>query len=464
MVAGFRSLFLMRRLTFILITLASTASAMNGIQQIGYGAKARGLGGASIAYPQDAFAIANNPACLVCIGSRIDGGLNWLRLTGNLSGSFPPISVADPVEELEVPQHPIHSSRRNLIWPELAGTWNCNRRSLGLAIYSYGGFDTLYPAPIDQLSPTPSGMELKVFFISPCWSQQVSKSMTVGIAVNVAFAWLKVRGLETLLGGLGRPQISLESTPASLRLIDGELMFTGADRDRSLNHVTYTHSQAPSYATNRRPDHEEGLSLRLGWLWSHRNKFAVGLTYQTPTWINRFKHFEGLLADHGNLQLPGQLGIGLCLRPHTRVVLAADFVWIGWVHSAQFRNPFPTNDQGSSSTFGGSQGPGFGWHDRLVVKCGAAYSLNPKLMLRAGWNWSQIPFNRSQILLNFLNLGLVENHITLGGTYLFCCHELTVAYTHGIHNHIQSHSNATAFAQSLNGHQNCLSLSYGRRF
>ena len=46
------------------LTLAAPVNvfATNGMWMIGYGAKATGMGGAGVAYPQDAMAAAYNPA------------------------------------------------------------------------------------------------------------------------------------------------------------------------------------------------------------------------------------------------------------------------------------------------------------------------------------------------------------------------------------------------------------------
>ena len=60
------------RLTFIAVSLATSlpALATNGTMPHGYGIKAQGMGGASIALPQDALAAANNPAGMAFVGNR----------------------------------------------------------------------------------------------------------------------------------------------------------------------------------------------------------------------------------------------------------------------------------------------------------------------------------------------------------------------------------------------------------
>ena len=62
-----------------LTSLAGHALATNGTMPHGYGIKAQGMGGASIALPQDAIAASNNPAGMAFVGNRLDGGLTWLK-------------------------------------------------------------------------------------------------------------------------------------------------------------------------------------------------------------------------------------------------------------------------------------------------------------------------------------------------------------------------------------------------
>ena len=53
------------------------ALATAGYFQLGYGLKAKGLGGAAAAFPQDALVAATNPAGMVRLGNRLDAGLDW---------------------------------------------------------------------------------------------------------------------------------------------------------------------------------------------------------------------------------------------------------------------------------------------------------------------------------------------------------------------------------------------------
>ncbi|MFY7914734.1 MAG: long-chain fatty acid transporter, partial [Rubrivivax sp.] len=51
---------------------STPAEADHGYFQIGYGAEARGVGGAAAAATRDAFGAAANPATTVWVGNRLD--------------------------------------------------------------------------------------------------------------------------------------------------------------------------------------------------------------------------------------------------------------------------------------------------------------------------------------------------------------------------------------------------------
>ena len=70
----------------IAVAVPATAFATNGMNMIGYGAKATAMGGAGVAYPQDAMAVAYNPASMTEVGE--------MRLDATLELFHPPRSVA----------------------------------------------------------------------------------------------------------------------------------------------------------------------------------------------------------------------------------------------------------------------------------------------------------------------------------------------------------------------------------
>ena len=76
---------------FVVVVAAcsSNAWATQGTHLAGYGAKAQSMGGASVAYPQDAIAAANNPAGMAEVGNRVDADIQIIYASADLELGSP---------------------------------------------------------------------------------------------------------------------------------------------------------------------------------------------------------------------------------------------------------------------------------------------------------------------------------------------------------------------------------------
>ena len=88
------------QLSLSLLLTASAALATDGYFDHGYGVKAKGLGGAGVAFAQDSLVVATNPAGLVDVDDSHQVGLTWFApdrsvtvngntFDGNEDGSTP---------------------------------------------------------------------------------------------------------------------------------------------------------------------------------------------------------------------------------------------------------------------------------------------------------------------------------------------------------------------------------------
>jgi long-chain fatty acid transport protein len=118
-----------------LATLAafSSAHATNGPMPHGYGVKAMGMGGASIALPQDAIAAANNPAGMAMVGNRFDLGLSVVIVDPKSSFGGTEFK-GDGVKAIPVPD-----LGYNRVIDE--------RQSIGVSVYG-NGVSTVYDTPL----------------------------------------------------------------------------------------------------------------------------------------------------------------------------------------------------------------------------------------------------------------------------------------------------------------------------
>ena len=109
----------MKRILLALL-LPTALFATNGYLQTGTGVKSKGMGGVGVAYPQDAFASAMNPAGLIQMCNRWDVGLHWWGLNGRFDDETP---------EIVGPQRKTHG---NLYWPDVGISYAfCPNRSAG---------------------------------------------------------------------------------------------------------------------------------------------------------------------------------------------------------------------------------------------------------------------------------------------------------------------------------------------
>lgn len=123
----------------LILALPTLCFATNGMNDIGVGAKAKGMGGVGIAFPKDSFVAGMNPAGMVKLGCRYDLGIGYVlqdaRETILTTGSAPFTS----------------RSTRGLWYPEMADNWKCHPcQSLGLTLFIYGAINTKYNPPANS--------------------------------------------------------------------------------------------------------------------------------------------------------------------------------------------------------------------------------------------------------------------------------------------------------------------------
>lgn len=123
--------------------------------------------------------------------------------------------------------------------------------------------------------------------------------------------------------------------------------------------------------------------------------------------------------------------MGLAYKVTPTWTVASDIEQIKYSGVNSVANPL-SNLTVLGNLLGSPNGGGFGWRDVTVVKLGVSYAYTPELTLRAGLNHSGQAIPDNQTFFNILAPGVVQNHLTLGGTFnIRSGGELSVAYTHG---------------------------------
>lgn len=345
----------------LLGTLALPAAATNGMNLEAYGAKAGGMGGASLAYDNGNSALMNNPATL---GLRQEGqniGLGLTLLMPDVSATLPMTGVTQ-------------KSDGDQYWmPSLSYIRKSGQFTYGVGMLAQGGMGTEYG---DNAFGTGMAMRSEV--------------------------------------GFGRLMFPLAYNVNSKLTVAGQVDYVWASMDvkMSPNFVDYV-----SFSDNNDFTGEasgNGWAFKLGAHYKVSDSFAIGATYHSKTDISDLKG-EGFAVLQGNLvdpasfrvidfQWPETYGVGVAWQASPSWMLAADIKHLGWKNSMKdFR-----------LAVNGTELPALeqNWKNQTVYMLGAQYMVKPGLALRFGINYADNPIPDET--LNPLFPATVKTHYTFG--------------------------------------------------
>ncbi len=387
--------YLLQSLIALGCTSSFSAWATNGYFMHGYGIKAMGQAGASIAQPQDALAAANNPAGTAWVGNRLDMGTTLFNpgREAKIRGSS--VSGANG--------HYSGNSRKYFLLPEFGFSQQLSRRlGIGIAVYGNGGMNTGYRKnPYGAYGSTGhSGVDLAQIFITPSIAYKFTRHQSFGIGLNLVGQRFAARGLS------------------------GFAPFS---------------SNSHSFS-NRNHDISFGIGVRLGWQGQLTDKLTFGLTWASRIRMSQLDKYAGLFANNGSFDIPENYGAGLAHRITSALTLSADVQQIRYSHVRAIGNTFNIQSLFAGNTFGSKNGQGFGWRDVTVYKVGTSYAMDSRLTLRGGFSHSGQPVRRNQTFLNILAPGVVQDHLSLGLTWSpRPSSELSLAYIHALESRVKGH-------------------------
>ncbi len=413
----------------IAAVLPFAAHATDGYLSHGYGMKAKGMAGTSIAVAQDAFGGANNPATMAFAGNQFAIGVDLFSPTRSAERTGGAAFGLDGSADSDSKYFGIPELAYNyMVRPDL---------SLGVTVYGNGGMNTDYPG--DQLpspgacgpatgpgtgfNPAPGpynlfcgngrlGVDLSQLIVAPTVAWRFLPDHSIGISPLFGYQRFKADGLQAFQGL----------------------------------------STSPGDVTNRGHDSSTGWGVRVGYYGQITPQIAIGATYQSKIDTGNFDKYKGLFAEGGGFNMPGNWGVGVALRPTPQWLIALDYVKIYYSDAKSVHNPSnlilqcafgidPTN-----TCLGGSNGAGFGWQDVDVWKIGVQYELNAQWTLRAGYNHSDNPIRSQDVTFNMLAPGVIQDHATAGATWKWNPqNELTGAFMYAFNNTVQGASLLNAF-------------------
>ncbi len=366
------------------------AAATNGYFSHGIGIKSKGMGGAGLAFPQDALVGGTNPAGFAFIDDRFDIGVDYFRpdRSSEISGSGASVNMTYD-----------GNGTAGFFMPDAGVRMGLSDQiAVGLTVFGNGGMNTSYDSPIGLFGTTDAGVNLMQLFIVPSVAVKVNENHAFGLGINVAWQSFEATGLQNF---------------------DTEMMST-----------------EPGSVTDNDASTSTGFGGRIGYLGHFGCAVRLAAAYQTRTYMSEFDEYAGLFAENGGFDVPSSFSGGIAITPNDKLVAALDFSYIMYSEVNSIANPLLPNL--GEVPLGDENGAGFGWEDVTVIKVGLAYDVSEALTLRGGFNYGGQPIPASETLFNMIAPGVVETHVTFGGTWMMSEQmELSFAYMHAFENTVE---------------------------
>jgi Long-chain fatty acid transport protein len=418
---------------------SGSAFATDGYFSAGYGMKANGRGGSALAWTDDAFGGANNPATMVFAGSRTDVGLTLFSpfrgssRTGsdsaaNLTTQPLASTLLGLLGNLGIPtnggrNYNAKSNNSYFPIPEFGYNHMWGRTmAFGIDVVGNGGLNTNYSSAAIQppdlcVTTNNGGNVLKSFETNGNFNPLCGHgSLGVNLIQMLVIPTISMRLSDHFSVGIS-PIGAVQTFEAK-----------GLDAFQNSNYTI-----APNQLTNKGTDISYGYGGKAGILYKVRY-FSFGAMYQSKIYMTPFNRYAGLFAQGGKFDIPSTYGAGITITPVQRVTFGFDFDRINYNEVASVHNPSTNIQQIASNPntrLGGSQGPGFGWQSINVLKAGVQVRATDRLTLRGGYNHTDNPIQARDVTFNILAPGVVQDHASFGFTYKLSHHsEVTGMYTH----------------------------------
>jgi long-chain fatty acid transport protein len=423
----------------VVCAMPSIVFATNGMFMIGYGAKATAMGGAGVAYPQDAMAVASNPASITDVGE--------MRLDATVEIFHPPRSVA-AVNTINT------DTRSKNDWfaiPAIGAVMSnpSTPMALGMAVIG-AGLGTWYSQPphtffnITGSAEDKIGVFLMQMQMLPTMAYRLDEHNSIGASLVIAMQAFRAWGLQDFSSG------------------------------------NFNFTNDTSHLTDRGNDWSFGGGYRLGWFGSYfGNRLNLGLNFAPKVHMQRFDRYSGLFANHGEFDIPKNYTAGFAFKFTPKTAIAFDYGQIYWAGVPSIGHPGPTVSgsslganplcpPGSTSpdcNLGGALGMGFGWRNQKVFKFGVDHKYNQRLTLRAGYNYARAPIEPDQVMFNMLAPATSERHYTLGATFAQKNDsDISMTLMHSPRNVIKGPTMFAGGSASLAMSQTSFSIAYGLKF
>ena len=296
------------------------AHAVDGISLAGTGVKAAGMGGVSIAFPQDATAAADNPAGMALVGNRVDFG----------------VQVLEPLTDFQYgsPSNSLHTGRIYAI-PDGGVNWQIDPKvTFGVSIFGVGVGTNYGRAALPVAGAGQAKSSLQTVITAPTVTYEFARGNYVGLSLAAAMERFSANGVIVPDAGGG-----LMALPS--------------------------HGVSTAF----------GYGLRLGYIGRITPKLTLGASFASMIRMGKLSGYSNdlLAPGGGRIDIGEQYGAGLAYRVTPSLTLAADLLHM------EFSNTII----GSADAFGWRNQnfvrAGLSWREseRLTLRAGFSVGNHP---------------------------------------------------------------------------------------
>ncbi len=354
------------------LILPTAAFATNGYQLIGVGAYQMSLGGAVTANPGSAMTAVANPAGAARVGSRADFSMEAFMPKRDVN--FAAMSGGSETSAVDIYGVPA------IGWT--APVSDGSNVYFGGGMYGTSGMGVDYA----QITMRP-GMKwdgysnISFWQMAPTVAWNQNNNLSFGVSLDIDY----------------------QAAAFKQRVMNGSTLISNFDLSR--------------------PASSFGVGLSFGVLYDISDRLTVGASYKSKQQFNKMQYqlaagdittYDG--SSHSwaagtytlALDFPQQAALGMKWRGTDALTVSADLKWINW---SDTMGKLAVNGPGGSF----AMDPG--WSDQTVYAVGVAYAVNPRMNLRAGYNYAKAPFGSSGVSHNLILPAVVETHYTVGMDY-----------------------------------------------
>jgi len=360
-----------------------SANATHGYFSYGYSTKSKGMGGTTVALPEDSLVASVNPAGMAFVGNRMDAGLGVfaMRPKYTITGERhapPAFSLYPESQKSEKFSFPPHLGYNKVM---------ADGSTLGISIITNGGANTSYPDDASGGTGTfyggETGVRLEQLFFLPTYAKMVDSKSAMGMSALIAYQRFEARGLNHF----------------GAFVADGN----------------------PDRLSDNGIDNATGLGWKFGYLTKLTPNLSFGASYATRVKMERVTKYEDLLAQKGRFDVPPTGTLGLAFKPSAKSVIGFEVQKIWYSQVAAISNPFGnllegTHDGDPSKLLGGENGPGMGWNDVTAYKLGYQWEASRKMTYRTGVTYGKQPVKNSEMLFSLIAPAIQDLHLSAGFT------------------------------------------------